>query len=102
MTIGRPIAYDRNQLHAFMYHRSDRRNVYSDKLKVLSEETGISYFHLTRIVKEFVEEGRLRRMSRGAHRMQSFIVVNPVDWCEEHDDAPGAVEVARYLNEVEA
>lgn len=60
-----------------MYERADRRGVFSTNLKMLSAETGISYFHLTRLVQTFVAEGRLRPLSRGAHRMQNFIVTAP-------------------------
>lgn len=60
-----------------MYDRADSRSVFATNLKMLSAETGISYYHLTRIVQGFVADGKLRIMSRGAHRMQNFLVSAP-------------------------
>lgn len=74
---GRPRIYDRDALHRLLWERADRRHVYSGNLKALSLETGMSYFHLTRMMKTFMEEGRLRLLSRGAHRLQNFLVTEP-------------------------
>jgi len=77
---GRPITYDRDELHSLMFDRADGRGVFTTNLKMLSTETGISYYHLTRIVQKFVIDGRLRPLSRGAHRLQNFIVADPAAW----------------------
>lgn len=75
--MGRPRTIDRDALHALMYDRADSRGIFTTNLKMLSAETGISYFHLTRIVQTFVADGKLRILSRGAHRMQNFVVSAP-------------------------
>lgn len=92
--MGRPIAFDRNKLHALLWHHGGRRHVYTGSLKMLAAETGISYFHLTRIIQDFVADGRLHALSRGSHRLQSFRVEDPVYWNIDRKDLVGA-EVAK-------
>lgn len=75
--MGRPRSIDRDALHTLMFERADARGILTTNLKMLSAETGISYFHLTRIVQGFVADGKLRILSRGAHRMQNFVVSAP-------------------------
>lgn len=94
LTVGRPIAFDRNKLHALLWHRGGRRHVYAGNLRMLAAETGISYFHLTRIIQEFVKESRLHSLSRGNHRLQSFRVEDPVYWNIAQKDLAGA-EIAK-------
>lgn len=89
---GRPRIYDRDVLHQTLWERADRRHVYSGTLKALSMETGMSYFHLTRMMKTFVEEGRLRLLSRGAHRLQNFLVTEPE---RSPDEEPAVAQRAK-------
>jgi hypothetical protein len=91
---GRPQIYDRDALHRLMYERADRRHVFSTNLHMLSAETGISYFYLTRMMKTFVAEGRLRLLSRGAHRLQNFLVTEP-ERSPEEERSPSEVPTER-------
>jgi hypothetical protein len=92
--MGHPIVYDRTRLHATLYKKGGRRHVFSARLQDLSDETGISYFHLSRIISGFVKEGRIRRLGRGQHLTQTFLVSDPVHWAGERGDLE-AVQIAR-------
>lgn len=88
--MARPIAFDRDKLHARLWHQAGRRHVFTGSIRVLAAETGISYFHLTRIIQDFVADGRLHPLSRGLHRLQSFRVEDPVYWNIDRRNLAGA------------
>ncbi len=59
--------------------------MFAGSLKVLAAELGLSYTNFTRTVQALVEEGRLRSVGRGQHRLQSFHVTDPAEWVKRPD-----------------
>lgn len=99
-SFGRADAYDYNRIHALLYHRADSRGVYSGNLKMLALELGISYVHFTTVIAGFVRDGRLRSLSRGAHRLQTFIVADPVTFLGDRHDDDGARTAQQELDDL--
>lgn len=60
-------------------------------------EIGITPWHLNRIVQSFVTEGRLRRLSPENHRLQTFIVNDPVEFLRSRNDTAGITDVNNAL-----
>ncbi len=96
--MARPIAYNRNKLHALFYTRSNHRHVLAMNQRMYAMEAGISVFHFNRIIADFLEEGRMKRMSDANHRLQTFLVHNPVDYLEAHHDPDGAYQAQQALD----
>ena len=84
--------YDRNEIHNHLWqqagHKSHRLTANST---VLARELGISYWHFTRIVQDFLYEGRLvrRKLSGGGSRSRFFEVVDPDLWGNGDHDQSG-------------
>lgn len=51
---------DRDLLHQYLYKNSDRHHMMTISPSELADALGISVFHMSRILKEMKETGRLR------------------------------------------
>lgn len=78
MTTGKTI--DREALHDLLWASSGRGGRLTVKQKDLAQETGINQFHLSRVFKDFVEAGRMRKLEWGKSNVATYVIANPDEW----------------------
>lgn len=77
--MGRPRSIDRDLLHKILWRRRDRLGRLQVKHSDLATELGISVYHFSRIMTEFVEDGRLKILTAHGTR-RTYLVVDPAEW----------------------
>lgn len=99
--MARPVQFDRNKLHAFLYYKANSRGVLVMNQKLLAAELGISQFHFNRVVQLFVETERLRILGRNRQgAMKTYLVAEPVEFLTRHHDPAGAELAQAELDEL--
>jgi DNA-binding MarR family transcriptional regulator len=75
-----PQKIDRNALHRVLYRRSDRNHRLKLDVRALSREMEVDYINLTRIIKGFNDQGRLRRIGGANNGPKVYVVEDPAHW----------------------
>ena len=86
-TVPPNAAVDRDRLHALLFRRTNRFGKVKLIQKELAEEIGVNKFTMSRIMKEFLEDGRAKLLSRGKHDGNSYVIVDPEVW-RSRSEAP--------------
>lgn len=74
---GRPL--DRDALHRFLYEKAGRNGKLTVHLDEISEEFGMSRFHLSRVIQEFVKSGQMKLLDAGHRNVKSYVVRPPAE-----------------------
>lgn len=73
---------DRDRLHKYFYRRRDKR----DRLKIKSGEfailLGVTPSHMGRILREFVEDGRIKVARVAPGNVKTYIIHDPETYAE--------------------
>mgnify|MGYP001550301512 FL=1 len=88
---GKPIDHD--ALHRVLFERTNRRNLIELRQRSLAEEYDWNVGHVGRILKQMVEDGRLRVVSVGLHSMNTYEVIDPLVWEARRNGSPVPEEV---------
>jgi hypothetical protein len=78
---------DRDRLHAYLFRQTNRYGKIKLVQKHLADELGITNYTLSRIMKEFLEDGRAKLLSRGKHDGNAYMIVDPAVWAANQEDA---------------
>lgn len=73
-------ALDRHGLHVWLWENSDRMGRITVRGPELSDQLGITKFHLSRILGELQEAGRMKLLARGKAKIPTFIIADPAAW----------------------
>lgn len=71
---------DRDALHSFLWDRTDSKDVIRIVQRELAEQLGVTIYTMSRVVKEFCQEGRLKKVQTSNHNIQSYVVCEPGAW----------------------
>lgn len=75
--MGRPKKVDRNELHRLLWERRDRRGTYTFRGMDLAEEVGVTMYSFSRIMQEFIREGRIKLFKAAKANIKTYIIRNP-------------------------
>ena len=75
MPQGLPV--DRPALHRKMWEAKDRNNKVKIYQKRFAAHVGISAPQMSRIIREFLDEGRLKMVGSGYRNVKTYIVYDP-------------------------
>jgi DNA-binding MarR family transcriptional regulator len=78
--MARPIKLDRDALHAYLYKRTDHMGRVQIKITDLAGDLGIRRDHLGRIIKEMVNDGRMKKTSSTFHNVGIYTITDPDTW----------------------
>jgi DNA-binding MarR family transcriptional regulator len=81
MTLG--VKVDRAALHRVLWRRTDRRRTLKIHQGMFGEELGISPWHLSRLLKELEDAGRVRKLTTDRHYVGTYVVYDPADFTDE-------------------
>lgn len=84
---------DRDALHRALFSRTNRQGLIILHQRLFADEVGWSYGTVYRIIKEFIEEERMRLVSTGHLQVKTYQVVDPVVW-EARKNGTAVPEVA--------
>lgn len=73
-------AIDRDGLHRYLWRRSDRLGRLRLVQKELADGLGVTKFTISRIMKEFTDQGRVRSLGRGERSSHTYLVIDPDAW----------------------
>lgn len=93
MPSGSPI--DREALHKIIWEASDRRN---HKIKIVQKDFavfyGIAVTHMSRLIKEFEKEGRLKKVGARYRNVGVYVVRDPDTFNLEQPPQPTGLQSA--------
>jgi hypothetical protein len=79
---------DRRALHAFLGSKAGRGGKLTLHQQELAAEFGMAPTHLSRVVQEFVRDGKMKLLSSGYRNVKTYLVK---PWsAEEQPPPPGA------------
>lgn len=77
---GRAASVDRDVLHRILAGRAS----VTGRLKIhqaeLAKELGVTKFTMSRIIHEFLESGRLRKLGSAKGNIATYIIADPDTW----------------------
>jgi hypothetical protein len=71
---------DRDALHRYLHDRCDAHGKVKVVQKLLAEQLDVTHYTISRILKEFVQEGRVKKLGKDAHNVSTYIVSDPETW----------------------
>lgn len=74
----RGVPLDRMEVHQKIWAARDRRGRVKIYQKQFAEHLGISIYHMSRIIKEFEEQGRLKKIAARYRNVGVYVVSDPV------------------------
>lgn len=72
---------DRQLLHEFLYKKSNSRNVLRVLHTDLAEDLGVGHYTISRIFREFIREGRVKKLDHGRQGVD-YLIRDPEDFQE--------------------
>lgn len=72
--------WSRQELHEKLFERADRLGRVQVNLKDFSDETGITYSALSRILDEMVETGRMKVVAGSRFQRKTYFVTDPAEF----------------------
>lgn len=72
--------HDRQKLHETLWSRTDSHGKITLVQKDFAKETGIDVFQLCRIIGEFEEEGRMKKIAARYRNVGVYVVRDPARW----------------------
>lgn len=69
---------DRAALHQYLWRKANDRGRLEIKINDLAEALQVERGHMGRIIREMVDDGRLRLVNRGVSNVGTYSVVSPV------------------------
>lgn len=72
------VKLDREALHRYLWKQADDHGRLEIKINDLAEKLQLGRGHMGRIIREMVEDGRLRLVNRGVSNVGTYSVVSPV------------------------
>lgn len=78
MTQGVPI--DRVALHRVLWRRSGRRRTLKIHQGMFGEELGVSPYHLSRMLAELEDQGRLKKVANDRFNTGTYKIEDPADF----------------------
>lgn len=88
---------DRPLLHRYLWSKSDRMNRLQLNQQALAAELGVNQYTVSRIMREFLESGRVRRLAIGRGNSRTYVVMDP-DSFPEPEDEPAEEPPPRFCN----
>lgn len=76
----RGVSIDRAALHRVIWRRTDRRRTIKIHQGMFGEELGISPYHLSRLIAELCEQGKMRKLSTDRHYVGTYVIADPADF----------------------
>ena len=73
-------AIDRDLLHRYLWNRADRLGRIHLVQTKLAEDLGVTKYTVSRIMREFTEQGRVRSIGRGHKSSHTYLVTDPEEW----------------------
>jgi hypothetical protein len=74
---------DRDGLHRYLFRKSDAHGRIQIGHMQLAELLHVHHSTITKIMREFLEQGRLRKQRVDVGRLTTYIVVDPETWDPE-------------------
>lgn len=71
---------DRDALHKYLFDRCDVHGKVRVVQKLLANELDVTHYTIGRIFKEFVQEGRMRKIGKEQHNVSTYVVYDPAAW----------------------
>lgn len=65
------------EVHELLYQRADRHKRFRFDHTRLAEDLGVNRWTISRMVKRFVEDGRIRQITNSKYRGGVFIIEDP-------------------------
>jgi len=68
---------DRDNLHGYLWEQADRRHVLRIHQRQLAETLNISHWHLCRILREFEDGGRIKKIGTRYKNVGVYQILEP-------------------------
>lgn len=68
---------DRHALHCTLFARASSRHVLRIHQQHLADELGVTKFTMSRLIRELVEAGRIRKLGAGAKNVSTYVIADP-------------------------
>lgn len=78
MPKGKPI--DRNSLHNQLWDARDRHNRVKIHQRKFAKFLGITHTHMCRIIGDFEEEGRIRKIAAREKNVGVYLITDPAEY----------------------
>lgn len=89
MTQGLPLDYA--EVHRKIWNARDRSGKVKIYQKKLAKALGISAPHMSRVIKTFKDEGRVKKIASGYRNTAVYIVRDPSDFPDPENQLKGGV-----------
>lgn len=73
-------AIDRDALHAYLFRKANTRGIITFMQKDLAEDLGISIHTMSEIVRDFIKQGRVRKLTANGYQ---YAIKDPEEWRAE-------------------
>ena len=73
----RGVPVDRQQLHVKIWEARDKSGKVKIYQKKFAEAQGLSPYHMSRIIRDFEKEGRLRKVGARYRNIGIYVVADP-------------------------